>query len=236
MAEPTLTLPPSLEFVNHPRPDLHIDFEIFEDVGCPPNEYGYRICNPESALAALDCDEIREPSDLLGALEPSYPIALCLVEPYRNTEEPGLANSRVIAEGKYFFNIGGVIPTYVRYVIFREGQFHLIKTEEELQSIFTPIQTPNEALSYALAVRNLSAYYDLEPNPGYQYFVDTIEDTYVEKEEDGFSAHLYYYEVFGCGPHLTCTVNLHITPEGGVQEIGKEAVWKDPNKDGLCVD
>ncbi len=236
MAAPTLTLPPTLEFVNHSRPNLHIDFEMFEDVGCPPDEYGYRICEPDSVLAALDCDEIRKPSGFLGALEPSYPIALCLVEPYRNTEEPGLANSRVIVEGKYFFNIGGLFPTYVRYVIFREGQFHLIKTEEEFKSIFTPIQTTDEALSYALTVRNLLAYYDLKPNPGYQYFVDEIEDTYVKKAKDGFLVHLYYYERFGCGPHLTHTVNLHITPEGHIRETGKEAVWKDPNKDGVCVD
>jgi hypothetical protein len=90
--------------VNHPQPELHVDFEVFEGTGCPPNEYGFRHCESHSPLADLGCDEIGEPSDLLGALA-SYPIALCLVIPYLNTEEPRMANARMIEEGMYFFNV-----------------------------------------------------------------------------------------------------------------------------------
>lgn len=189
-------------FVNHSKPELDVDFSVFENVGCPPDEYGFRRCKTDSPMADLGCNEIREPSNLLGALDPSYPIALCLVIPYLNAEEMGAENAHMLAEGKYFFNIGGSIPTYVRYVIFRDNQFELVETEDEFRNIFAPIAGPQEALSYALAVKDLSAYYGLEIDSRYQYFVDEIEDTHVEAMADGYLVHLFFYEVFGCGPHL----------------------------------
>lgn len=223
-------------FLNHPQPDMAVSFHAFEDVGCPPNEHGFRYCSSDSPLATLGCDQIRRPSDLFGGLEPSYPIAFCLVEPYRDTAEPGRANAEMIAEGEYFYNIGGIYPMYVRYVIFRDGQFHLIKTEDEFRDIFAPVETAGEALSYALAVRNLSAYYGLDFKPTYEYFVDEIEDTHVDTVAGGYLVHLYYYERFGCGPHITYAVDVYITTEGYIEEIGRKPAHKDPAEDGLCVD
>jgi hypothetical protein len=228
--------PPSVRFVNHPRPDIVVDFDVFSNVDCPPDKYGFRRCSNESPLATLDCDQLRKPSDLLGGLEPSYPIALCFVEPYRNTDKPGDANAQAIAESNYFYNAGGVYPMYVRYIVFRNGRFHLIKTENEFRDTFAPIETVNEALSYILAVKDLSAYYDLEPNSKYEYFVDMIEDTHVDMVVDGYLVNLYHYEVFGCGPHITYAVDLHITTQGYIKEIKREAVYKNPAEDDLCVD
>ena len=222
--------------MNHSQPELDVDFSIFENIGCPPDQYGFRHCETGSPLADLGCDEIVEPPNLLGALDPSYPIALCLVIPYLNTEEPGAENARMLAEGKYFFNIGGVVPTYVRYVIFRDDQFELVETEDEFRSIFAPVTTPEEALGYALAVRDLSAYYNLEPDSKYQYFVDEIEDTYVEETAGGYLAHLFFYERFGCGPHLTYDVDVDVTTQGYVKEISREPVYKDPSEDNSCAD
>lgn len=223
-------------FVNHSKPELDVDFGVFENVGCPPDQYGFRRCETDSPMADLGCNEIREPSNLLGALDPSYPIALCLVIPSLNAEEAGAENARMLAEGKYFFNIGGSIPTYVRYVIFRDNQFELVETEDEFRSIFAPIAGPQEALSYALAVKDLSAYYGLEFDSRYQYFVDEIEDTHVEETADGYLVHLFFYEVFGCGPHLTYEVDVSVTTQGYVREINRKPVYKDPSEDNLCVD
>jgi hypothetical protein len=222
--------------VNHSQPELTVDFSVFENVGCPPDQYGFRRCETDSPLADLGCDEIRKPSNLLGALDPSYPIALCLVIPYQNAEGPGVENALMLAEGKYFFNTGGIVPTYVRYVVFRDNQFELIETEDEFRSVLAPIAAPEEALSYALAVRGLSAFYNLELDPKYQYFVDEIEDTYVEETAGGYLVHLFFYEVFGCGSHLTYTVDVEVTTQGDVNEISREAIYKDPSEDELCVD
>jgi len=142
----------------------------------------------------------------------------------------------MLAEGRYFFNIGGIVPTYARYVIFRDNRFELVETEDEFRSIFAPIAGPQEALSYALAVRDLSAYYGLGVDSRYQYFVEEIEDTHVEETAAGYLVHLFFYEVFGCGPHLTYAVDVGVTTQGDVKEISREAIYKDPSEDDLCVD
>lgn len=226
----------SPRFVNHSQPEFDVDFRVFENVGCSPDQYGFRRCEKDSPLADLGCNEIKKPSNLLGALDPSYPIVLCLVIPDLNTEEPGAENTLMLAEGKYFFNIGGIVPAYVRYVIFRDNQFELIETEDEFRRVFAPIAAPDEALSYALAVRDLLAFYNLESDPKYQYFIDEIEDTYVEETAGGYLVHLFFYEVFGCGPHLTYAVDVEVTTQGNVKEISREAIYKDPSEDDLCVD
>ena len=41
---PSPTSVPDVVILNHPRPELTIDFSYFEDVGCPANEHGLRYC------------------------------------------------------------------------------------------------------------------------------------------------------------------------------------------------
>jgi hypothetical protein len=87
-----------------------------------------------------------------------------------------------------------------------------------------------------LAVRNLSAYYGLEYLSGYEYEVDTIEDTYVTPEANGYLVHLFYDQVFGCGPHWTSAIDVRVSIEGNVEELSSTAIFRDPNLDELCVD
>lgn len=223
---------PTVTIENYPRPDFTLDFSPFEDVGCPPDGSGRRSCEEDSPLFALGCDRIQMPSDLLGALEPALPVAVCLLEPLNHPDQPELME----AEGEYIYRTGGLMPVFVRYIIFQDGQFQLIKSEEQFRDVFAPVETEDEALSYALALRNLSAYYDLEFNPINEYFVDRLEDTHVESSPEGYSINLYHYQFFGCGPHFTRAIVLRVTEQGIVEEISSEEVYKDPSEDGLCVD
>lgn len=207
------------KFINHTPPDLVASFEAFND---------------PSALAALGCNEIGPPSNLLGGLEPRYPIAICTIQYI-----PGDGSEELIAEiesGQYIYYTGGLFGTYIRYVIQQNGEFVLLKTEEEFRKVFAPIESADEALSYALAVRNLSAAYGIEYFHGYEYEVDTIEDTYVTPEADGYLVHLFYDQVFGCGPHWTYAVDVHVSVKGNVEEVSNTALFRDPNLDELCVD
>jgi hypothetical protein len=222
--------------VNHPKPDLSIGFSFFTDAGCPPSEYGFHNCTGDSPLAALGCDAIREPSNLLGGLSPSYPLAICEVHPYSNTAEPGKANAEMIAKGEYFYNAGGIEPVYIRYLIYKDNEFQLIKDENELRKVFLPIETSEEALSYVLAVKNLSAYYGLTRNPKYEYKVDVLEDTHIDMITNGYALYLFYYEAFGCGPHWTYAVETHITIDGTINEVSRKPIFKDPSEDELCID
>jgi len=238
-----IPIPPSLRFVNHPQPVFDVSFEAFENAGCPASEYGFRRCEDDSPLIALGCDEIREPSDLLGALEPAYPIAQCLAESRTASENPDVEWLGVMddyaysAEGDYFFRVGGILNQVVRYVIFRDNQFVLIETEDEFRTVFSPVDTTDEALAYVKAVTGLDDYYGLEPNPQYTYFVsDAIEDTHADEVEDGYSVHLYYHQTFGCGPHPTYAVDLLVTPQGHIRQLGTEKTFTNPSEDEICVD
>lgn len=238
-----IPLPPSLRFANHTRPDLRVSFELFEGAGCPLDEYGNRPCEADSSLAALGCHAIREPSSLLGALEPPYPIALCLIENPRDPQDSADVEWTEVGDyvynprGNYLYRIGGFYSHMVRYVILRDDQFVLIETEDEFRETFAPVETTEEALSYTMAVTGLLAYYGLEPNPRLKYLVDdVIEDTHVSVTRDGYLVHLYHYEVFGCGPHLTSAVEMHTTSQGVVSQVGIRPVYKDPREDTMCVD
>ncbi len=223
---------PTVAIENHPRPELTLDFSPFDDVGCPPDGSGLRYCEEGTALFTLGCDQIQKPSDLLGGLEPALPIALCLFEPFRHSDQP----ESIDVEGEYIYLTGGLMPVYVRYIIFRDDQFELIKSEEQFRDIFAPVEGENEALSYVLAMRNASAYYGIELNPEYEYSVDELEDTHVESSPEGYLVHLYKYQVYGCGPHFTYAIDFRVTDQGVIEEIDRKAVYKDPSEDTLCVD
>ncbi len=232
----TSTLTPIL-FINHPKPGLSIVFDDFKDVGCPLEQYGEGLCNSNSPLFALGCPLIRKPSNLLGGLNPAYPIATCIVHPYYlNPDRPGEIYNKMMAEGEYFYTEGYFPVDFIRYVIVRDNQFQLIKTEAELREIYAPIETSEEALSYVLTAKDLSAYYDLKRNPDYEYQSEVIEDTYVKPVENGYHLHMFQREVVGCGPHWTWGIEVHITSEGIIREISREKVFKDPAEDNICYD
>jgi hypothetical protein len=86
-------------------------------------------------------------------------------------------------------------------------------------------------------VTGLKDYYGLEFNPRYKYFVDdVIEDTHVDAVADGYLVHLFFNNVFSCGPHLTYAVDFHVTPKGYVEQLGMKPIFKDPREDNMCVD
>jgi hypothetical protein len=118
----------------------------------------------------------------------------------------------------------------------RDGQLQLIRTQDEFREVFAPVQAVEEALSYALAVTRYSARYGLELDAQYEYLVDEIEDTHVEAVDDGYRVHLYYYRLCGCGPHPTSAVELHVGPDGQIEQVAVQDVYKDPDEDDLCID
>jgi hypothetical protein len=220
------------QVTNHPAPQIPpLSMATFEDAGCTPDEFGRWECPDESAITTLGCDSLDEPDELLGALNPTYPVARCLYFPIQNQQD----NPNALDEPRVF-NEGCLLPIYVRYVISRDGQFALINTSDELKEVYAPIESADEALSYALAATGLEAKYGLQREPGYRYFQDTLEDTFVAEQNGGFEVLLYHYQVCGCGPHTTSVVRLQVTREGAIQEISNNPVYEDPAEDGLCVD
>lgn len=219
---------------DHPQPELKVDHSPFDNGDCPPDKSGYyHVCTAGTPLYEVGCDRIEEASDLLGGLNPSHPIAVCIYDPRRH---PEISNAWNIPETEYFFNIGGPLPTLVRYVIQVDGKFQLIKKEEELRAVFAPVNSAEEALSTALTAHDLYAEYDMKLSPFYRYEVSAIEDTHVEEVEGGWLVHLFDYMFFGCGPHYYYAVDIKVTPDGRTGEVSRTKIYSDPLMDGLCQD
>lgn len=207
------------EFINHPSPNLPVSMDVFSDA---------------TRLADFGCNEIQAPSSLVGALEPAYPIAICAIQ-----FVPGEANEELAAEiekEQFFYYTGGLSGSYIRYLIYQDGKFVLLKTEEDLRKLFAPIESPEESLSYVLAAKNLSAYYGLQYDPAYKYEVDRIEDTHVITDPDGYLVHLFHDQAFGCGPHWISEVEVHVSIQGKIEERSSRQLFRNPDLDEVCFD
>ncbi|MBN1878399.1 MAG: hypothetical protein JXA33_29545 [Anaerolineae bacterium] len=224
------------QVINHVPPELAVDMAAFSAAGCMPEEYGW-TCAEDSPLADLDCDLLLEPSALLGTLDPAYPLMQCVIYPYSaKHDDPETLLTQIEAEG-YFYNEGCKFPAYIRYIVFRDGAFQLLNDLADLQALFAPITSAEEALSYAMAATGYSAYYGLEIERGYHYFANTLEDTQVTgTEADGYTVHLFYYQFCGCGPHTTSSIDVQVSLTGEI-DIGEFLpAFKDPTEDNLCID
>jgi hypothetical protein len=211
---------------NYPTPETSASLTALGDLGCH-EQYGRWICAPESQLGQLGCEQIRPAGEILSGLQPSYPMFVCLVQ--REAGKP-------LAESDYIYREGCLLAEYVRYVIQENGELRLLKSLADLQQVYAPVETEDEALSYALAASGLGVRYGITADPNLRYFVDEIEDTHVETVPEGFRVHLFDYKLCGCGPHPTYTVDVLVTKDGQVQELSREKVYEDPAEDKLCVD
>lgn len=209
---------------NHPTPVIKLDTAGFDAASCSPeNDIGN--CDPQSELGALGCEQIRVPGELLGGLRPFYPLRICL------TGKPGAT-----PPSQFIYTEGCLLAKFVRYVIYKDGQYRLIQSVADLQEIYAPIQSETEALSYALSATGLGVRYGLQPERGLRYFVDDLQDTFVRQTEQGYLVHLYDYKLCGCGPHPTYAVDILIKTDGQLEEIRRVKVFEDPEEDNLCVD
>lgn len=217
------------QVTNHPAPTLTIDTEIFTDTGCPEGDDGHRTCTEDSPLTQIGCEKIVDVDNFIGGLDPTYPIILCYYPPPKDDRWD-------VEETEYIYKEGCTKPFYVRYVVYRDGGFQLIKNISELQAVFAPIESPDEALSYAIATTGYSAYYDIKPERGYRYHVDELEDSYVTETEEGYNVHLFYYQWCGCGPHTTSAVDVYLSRSGDIKPGSYQPLFEDPEEDNLCID
>ena len=219
------------EIVHYPKPDLKVNGNAFQKAGCLPGDYNRLDCSSIPSIAALECDQIYRTGDLLGGLDPNLPLAQCEYAPYRH-EQYDLESF----EGTYLFNSGCSMAFLVRYLVPQGDGFTLVHNQDELAEIFAPIETPEEALSYAIAATGLTAVYDTDLPRSYRFLVDKIEDTHVDQTSAGYEVFLYDDYLCGCGPHTVSLVKVQVTPEGKVSLMNPVPVYEDPKNDDLCID
>ncbi|MGB9591590.1 MAG: hypothetical protein ACPL1K_03640, partial [Candidatus Kryptoniota bacterium] len=124
----------STKVIEYPPLDWAINGQRLKDLGCVGK---WQESCP--ALSALGCDEINTPSFYLGGLQPPYTVMECIHE----TNEP--------PNKEYFKKLPGLDTRYRSYAIDQDGTYRLLIKKSEFKEIFAPIESTDEAISYAMA-------------------------------------------------------------------------------------
>lgn len=212
-----------LNIIEHPRPGLSVNQDIFTE-------------------AELDCD-IRL-SDMYGGLEPDYPVAKCsrLLYP---TEDSGNVD-----ESCLYYTAGFGWEKCHSIVVYQDESLRLVNSMEELQELFAPIESSDEALSYALLTGPYSARFDREDyqdilacsipqgeGPGFECG-DVVTDTHVVESSDDYEVFLYRV----LPPGDSCII---LDPDNPARRwscevdalyigVSRDGVVTDPAGGGLC--
>jgi hypothetical protein len=218
-------LTPKPKVINHPAPALKVDTSPFQNIGCGviPD---YQPCEATSLLGELGCKSLRDAGPLLGGLSPAYPLAYCVsrYQSGENDQDPSLFHRACLAGQNY------------RLALYKDGQFQLVNDLAELQAAFAPIETTDEALSYALAATGLDPQFGYQVNSTFRYLTQQIEDTNVTSTGNDYLVHLFDSQVCGCGPHPFFSVDVTVTRDGKIEVGKRQPVSEDPKMDGMCID
>lgn len=215
----------STMIIEKPEPNLTVDISPFIKAGCV-KEKNYLSCPSINLEEKYSCNRIALPSKYLGGLLPKVPIVECTFWKKNWTTDEGIILKGCVAP----------ILNLNKYIVLINGEFKLINNKEEFKQFFAPVETPEEALSFVVALTNSYPMYDIKIPPRYVVFKSKIEATYVKEISEGFKVHLFDYQLCGCGPHLYYAVDYLVTNTGEIQEISRQKIYKDPMEDGLCVD
>lgn len=226
--QPTATLPPTVaslpKVISHPRPHLSTSPQGLSEAGCSPFDdhiKGTWYCRNSPAIWGLGCEGVA-PEDLLAGFLPSYPVMRCLNWTGQSPDPE-----------HYRFSSNYGLYTYDSFIIFQNGVYRLIAKESELQATFAPIESAEEALSYALVATDLIANYKIKEanlkNFGPHFYLDTLEATHVDETPEGFIVHLFTNPTppDGCETHITYAVDVLVTHDGRVEEISTRPAFGD---------
>lgn len=208
--------------IEHPAPDLKMDNSYFSGQGC----FNELSCSPgDFQQPDPPVTMIRKPSDLLGGLTPAYPLAEGSTVLYRDEEEiPAVYVNRCM---RY---------QYIRYLVRVDDETRLVDSLESMAQLYAPIDSPEEALSYAIAVSGYSALYDIDAIKRPKFYTSPVEETFVREIDGGYLVHLFNTYLCGCGPHITRSVDVTVTVDGSVTYSEPLDAFSDPQYDDLCVD
>jgi hypothetical protein len=193
----------------------------FMDAGCSADSHGLN-CSRLGFDQQFGCVRISNTSTALGNLSPKIPMVECL---FRNRNRD--AKGGIVRVGCRF-------PVFRSYIITQGSEFGSIYTKEEFQSMFAPVETQEEALSFAVALTDSFPKYDTSAPLGYFPVASPIKPTYVEETDGKFKVNLFHRDSCGCGTHPYYAINYIVTRAGDVTELSRQKVYDSKRK--ICVD
>ncbi len=213
---------PFKRVIDYPEPEMTVNNTYFSDLGC----YSSLDCLPQE-LKSLDppITSIYQPPNLLGGLTPDLPLAVATSVQFGDiVEVPAVYTERCMGQFA------------VRYLVYVEDEIRLVDSVEGMAELFAPIDNEDEALSYAMAVTGLSAFYDLDNQWTYKRLVNSLEETYSKYDGEKYTVHLFNTFLCGCGPHITTSVDVTVNLDGTISLGDPVEAFSDPATDDLCID
>ncbi|MBP7737553.1 MAG: hypothetical protein KA369_16350 [Spirochaetes bacterium] len=160
-------------------------------------------------------------NDLAGSLTPAYPMAM--------------GKERIKRTDCLFYR-GCTAPEGFTLIIKTGDGYRIARNQDDLKKFFAPIETREEALSYAFISTGLKPEYKFDLGKKPRTFVWKINSTYSIEKGNGYEVNLFDYRECGCGPH-PYTMNIYrVGRNGDLIKIETVKYYEDPDQDGLCVD
>ena len=201
--------------------DAHVDREPLLKLGCKVTGDALVCGTPSTAKGdGITCGEYSSPRILLGGLTPKVAITGC------DTIGRGL-------EIKGVYRSGCRLATWHRYVVADGKKLDLIDTKDAFVKRFAPVETPAEALAFAVALTDSKALFKIDLPPNAVVSLKTIDPTSVTPVADGFKVRLYGYQFCGCGPHNFLAIDYLVTRAGEIRGLDSqtalEAIRRPPS-------
>ncbi|MBN1921163.1 MAG: hypothetical protein JW892_07970 [Anaerolineae bacterium] len=200
----------TVTITEYPPLDWSVNMQHLRDSGCEG-----QLPASCSDLIALGCDEVQGPGFYLGGLQPLYPIMECI---HANGAPP---------DPDFFRQPDGLDTRYRTFVIYQEGTYRYLIQKSAFRALFAPVESPEEALSFAMALTGLKARFNLNPDADVEYLVDAIAETHVEEVPEGYLVYLFdHAHQMGCAIHPFYAVQVLVTPEGQAREVKREEIYR----------
>lgn len=206
----------------YPSPEFTADNSRFAELGC-----FYSIdCLPADLKAIqFPITSIYPLDDSFGGLDPIIPLA---------------------KTGTMSFDYDTVIPAvytkgcmgtyYVRYLVELDGEIRMIDSAEGLQQLYAPIESEEEAMSYAVAVTGLTPLNDLHEHREYKRYTRPLVESHSTFDGKQYTVNLFDDYLCGCGPHIVSSVIVTVQQDGSFSLSEPVGAFSDPETDGLCID
>lgn len=200
----------TVTITEYPPLDWSANVQHLRDSGCQG-----QLPATCSELLALGCAEVQGPGFYLGGLQPPYPILECI---HAEGEAPDPA---------FFRQVNGLDTRYRTFVVYQEGTYRYLIQKSDFQALFAPVESPEEALSFAMALTGFGARFDLDPGADVEYLVESIAETHVETTPEGYLVYLFdHAHAMGCDTHPFYAVQVLVTPEGQAQEVARQELYR----------
>lgn len=213
---------PIKRVIEYPEPELTIDNSYFTELGC----FDSLDCLPDD-LKAIDppISAIYEPSHLLGGLKPEHPLALVYRVSFDREEEfPAVYVKPCM--GRFYYS----------FLVNVDGEIQLIHSAQGMADLYAPIESEDEALSYAMAVTGLNALYDFESQWTLKLYTKPLVESHSTYDGEKFMVHLFNTFLCGCGPHIATSVDVTVYPDGSFTLAEPVQAFSDPKYNGMCID